>query len=128
MNQSKGKTIFVWLVQIVLALLFLGAALGKLTSNPQWIERFRVYGYPDGFCMLIGVLEAAGAIGLLIPRTARYAAMGLRVRCIARGCRLHSEGVAHEIRSAGSGTRSGPIIIGVNTTQAITLDFQFRVL
>jgi uncharacterized membrane protein YphA (DoxX/SURF4 family) len=77
MNQSKVKTVLVWLAQIVLALLFAGAALGKLTSNPQLIEKFRAYGYPDGFCMLIGVLEAVGAIGLLIPPTAGYAAMGL---------------------------------------------------
>jgi uncharacterized membrane protein YphA (DoxX/SURF4 family) len=77
MKQSNGTTVFAWIIRIVLALLFIGASLGKVTSNPHWIERFRAYGYPDGFCLLIGVLEAAGAIGLLIPRTAGYAAMGL---------------------------------------------------
>lgn len=77
MSQSKGKTVLAWIIQIVLALLFIGASIGKLTSNPHWVERFRAYGYPDGFYLLIGVLEAAGSIGLLIPRTAGYAAMGL---------------------------------------------------
>jgi len=36
-------------------------------SNPQWIDRFKAYGYSAGFCVLIGALEAAGAIGLLNP-------------------------------------------------------------
>jgi uncharacterized membrane protein YphA (DoxX/SURF4 family) len=77
MNQSKGKSILSWVLQILLALLFLLAALGKVTRNPQWIERFHGYGYSATFCVLIGALEAAGALGLLIPRLSRYAATGL---------------------------------------------------
>lgn len=77
MSQSKGKTISSWVLQVVLALLFLLASLGKITRNPQWIETFRLYGYSAGFCFLIGVLEALGALGLLIPRLSAYAATGL---------------------------------------------------
>lgn len=77
MKQSKGKTILTWIAQVLLALLFVAAALGKLASNPQWVERFRDYGYTDTFRLLIGSLEVAGALGLLIPRTAGYAALGL---------------------------------------------------
>jgi putative oxidoreductase len=77
MNQSKGKTVFAWLIQVVLALLFVLAALGKLRSDPNWIARFNAYGYSAGFCLLIGALEAAGGIGLLIPPLAGYAALGL---------------------------------------------------
>lgn len=77
MKQSKGKTILTWVAQVLLALLFVAAALGKLAGNPQWVERFRDYGYTDAFRLLIGSLEVAGALGLLISRTAGYAALGL---------------------------------------------------
>ena len=77
MSQSKGKTITSWILQGVLALLFAAAASGKLTSNPQVSEMFEGWGYPMAFMLLVGVLELAGAIGLLIPRTAGLAAMGL---------------------------------------------------
>jgi len=77
MSQSKGKTIVAWVLQGLLALLFVAAASGKLTANPQVIEMFEGWGYPRGFMLLIGVLELAGAIGLLIPRTNGHAAMGL---------------------------------------------------
>lgn len=77
MTDSKTKRIAAWGIQILLAALFALAALGKLTRNPQWISRFRGYGYSAGFCVLIGALEATGALGLLIPRIARYAAIGL---------------------------------------------------
>ncbi len=77
MSQSKGKTITSWILQGVLALLFAAGASGKLTSNPQVSEMFEGWGYPMAFMLLVGVLELAGAIGLLIPRTAGLAAMGL---------------------------------------------------
>ena len=76
-KKTKTKKIAVWGTQILLAALFALAALGKLSRNPQWISRFRGYGYSAGFCVLIGALEAAGALGLLIPRIAGYAATGL---------------------------------------------------
>jgi uncharacterized membrane protein YphA (DoxX/SURF4 family) len=73
---SKGKTIASWVLQVVLAALFALAGLGKLTA-PAVVDQFSAWGFPDGFHLVIGVLELAGAIGLLIPRTVGYAAMGL---------------------------------------------------
>ena len=76
-SHSKVRTVSAWLAQVVLALGFAAAALGKLAGNPHWIERFRGYGYSPRFLVLIGVLEAAGAVGLLIAPVAGYAAIGL---------------------------------------------------
>jgi uncharacterized membrane protein YphA (DoxX/SURF4 family) len=77
MAQSKGKTVTVWLLQILLALLFLAASAGKVMGNPQIAEMFKVWGYPGWFLLAIGILELAGAVGLLIPRTAGLAALAL---------------------------------------------------
>jgi len=77
MNQSRVKSVISWVVQILLATFYLLAASGKLISRPQVIEMFRHWGFPDKFYLVIGVLELLGAIGLLIPRVAGYAAAGL---------------------------------------------------
>jgi putative oxidoreductase len=40
---------------------------------------FAHWGYPPWFATLIGILELIGAVGLLIPRTTRYAVLWLSV-------------------------------------------------
>jgi putative oxidoreductase len=77
MNQSRLKSLISWIVQILLAIFFLLAASGKLISSPQVIERFRHWGFPNKWYLVVGALELLGAIGLLIPRIAGYAASGL---------------------------------------------------
>lgn len=77
MDQSRVKSAISWLVQILLAIFYALAASGKLISRPQVIEMFRNWGFPDKFYLVIGILELLGAIGLLIPRIASYAASGL---------------------------------------------------
>jgi|SRR5215813_9044812 len=79
MNQSGVKSVISWVAQILLATFYVLAASGKLMSRPQWIELFRNWGFPDKFYLVVGVLEMLGAVGLLIPRLAGYAAAGLIV-------------------------------------------------
>lgn len=77
MNVSKVRTIVSWVLAVLLALAYLAAAAGKLTGAAN--QMFAHWGYPAWFATLIGVLELAGAIGLLIPKTTRYAVLGLTV-------------------------------------------------
>lgn len=73
---SKGQKIAMWVVSILLACLFLFAAMPKLLTPDkimsQWV-------YARWFLTFIGVCETLGAIGLLIPRLAALAAAGLSV-------------------------------------------------
>ena len=82
MKQSRVKSVTSWVVQILLAAFYVLAASGKLMSRPQVIEMFRHWGFPDKFYLGVGTLELLGAIGLLIPRLAGYAASGLIVLMI----------------------------------------------
>ena len=82
MNRSRAKSAISWIFQILLAGVFALAAYGKVTSRPQWIELFRNWGFPDKFYLVVGVLELLGAVGLLIPRIAGYAAAALIVLMI----------------------------------------------
>jgi hypothetical protein len=63
---------------IALAVFFLAAAAGpKLLGEAYAVEMFVQTGAADPLRYLVGVLELAGAIGLLVPRLAGLAALGL---------------------------------------------------
>ena len=67
-----------WAGQILMAAFFvLVAAPGKLTGDRQAVHEFVLIGAGQWFRYLVGTLELAGAIGLLIPSLAGLAAAGL---------------------------------------------------
>lgn len=76
MTQAKLIKITIWVLAALVAALFLLSAIPKFFDE-GWIRRFASWGYSESFLYIIGVLETMGAIGLLIPRLAPYAALGL---------------------------------------------------
>ena len=76
-SRTKGKNITSWIIQILLTGLFLMMGGGKLMSDPEVVANFTRWGMPDNFYLVIGIFEVLGAIGLLIPRLAGPAAIGL---------------------------------------------------
>jgi putative oxidoreductase len=70
--------IALWAIQIFLAafLLFASAA-PKFAGQRDAVETFAKIGWGQWFRYFTGTVEAAGAIGLLIPRLAALAALGL---------------------------------------------------
>jgi len=74
-----GQTVL-WLFTALVAMGMWDAGLGKFTSAAGWQHWFvEVWQYPTWFRSVIGVSEAGGAIVLLIPATASYAAALLTV-------------------------------------------------
>jgi uncharacterized membrane protein YphA (DoxX/SURF4 family) len=73
---ARLKTVLLWVLQVLLAIVMVGPGMQKFTS-PTWERMFRTWGYPDGFYLLIGAIEVAGGIGLLVPRFTAYAAASL---------------------------------------------------
>jgi uncharacterized membrane protein YphA (DoxX/SURF4 family) len=67
-----------WILTLLLAVLMVGAGSQKFTSS-TWQRMFRTWGYPEGFYLVIGAIEVAGGIGLLIPRAASYCAITLSI-------------------------------------------------
>jgi uncharacterized membrane protein YphA (DoxX/SURF4 family) len=47
--------------------------------DPFWSRNFTRWGYPDGFYIVVGILEAAGGAALLVPALTTYAALLLMV-------------------------------------------------
>jgi len=74
---TKGKNIALWVIQIALVVLFVLMSSQKLLATQDVVDNFQRWGMPDGMYYIIGTFELLGAIGLLIPRTAGMAAVGL---------------------------------------------------
>jgi uncharacterized membrane protein YphA (DoxX/SURF4 family) len=75
----RGRTvnIVLWVLQVLLAALFVFAAIPKLLGNPAAVDGFARLGLGQWFRYFTGAVELAGAIGLLIPRLSALAALGL---------------------------------------------------
>ena len=67
---AKVKTVGLWVVQFLIAALFILQGVAKLSDGGGWVERFAEWGYPDGFVVVVGVVELIAAVGVLIPATA----------------------------------------------------------
>jgi putative oxidoreductase len=72
---AKGRVITLWVVSALAALAFLAAGGSKLAGVPSMVELFDKVGLGQWFRYVTGLLEVAGAIGLLISRYALYAAV-----------------------------------------------------
>ena len=75
---ARLKTIGLWTISALMALVMVGPGLQKFTS-PVWQRMFRAWGYPEHFYLLIGALEVVAGLGLLIPRFAAPSAAVLSV-------------------------------------------------
>ncbi|WP_242910480.1 DoxX family protein [Actinomadura terrae] len=67
-----------WGAQILLAVfLFAGSALPKFAGQADAVRTFEEIGWGQWFRYVTGAVEAAGAVGLVVPRLAGLAAAGL---------------------------------------------------
>ncbi|CAM8631153.1 COG2259 Predicted membrane protein [Burkholderiales bacterium] len=69
-------------LSILLALIFLASGLAKLASLEFELVAFERWGYPIWFMYLIGVVEVAGGVGLIIQRFSAAAAAALALMMI----------------------------------------------
>jgi hypothetical protein len=67
-ERRRGVNIAVWVLQVLLAGTYVMAAFPKVTANPQAVTAFTEMGLGTTGMYIIGALELAGAIALLIPR------------------------------------------------------------
>ncbi|WP_152361070.1 DoxX family protein [Microlunatus speluncae] len=76
-GRSRARTIVTWVLQVVLAAEFVLAGVPKLTGDPIMVAMFDALGAGQWLRYVVGALEVAGAVGLLIPPLAGLAAIGL---------------------------------------------------
>ena len=73
------RNIIAWILQVILAILFIKAGFDKLRDVDGVTKMFEGLGLPGVLGVVVGAAELLGGIGLLIPRTVRPAAIGLIV-------------------------------------------------
>jgi len=71
------RNVIAWILQILLAIIFIKSGFGKLSDLPGTTKMFGGLGLPGFMAYVIGGAELLGGIGLLIPQTVRPAAIGL---------------------------------------------------
>ncbi|HZX05748.1 DoxX family protein [Kribbella sp.] len=76
-RRSRTGSAVLWVVQAVLAAMFVMAAVPKLSGDPVMVDIFDAVGAGQWLRYVVGALELAGAIGLLVPRLCGLAALGL---------------------------------------------------
>jgi len=69
--------VLLWLATVLASLTFAKAGYGKFADAAGWQYWFQQWGFAPWFATVIGVVELGGAILLLVPRLAPYAAVVL---------------------------------------------------
>lgn len=83
-SESKPSglaTAGLWILKIVVALAFAGAAYLKLSGNEKMVAEFGEIGLGQWFRYATGLIELTAAGLLLVPRTATAGALGLLGIC-----------------------------------------------
>jgi putative oxidoreductase len=76
---GKGRLITLWILSGLVALVFIGAGDAKLAGAAVMVDLFAKVGLGQWFRYFTGLLEVAAGIGLLISRSAFYAAVLLAI-------------------------------------------------
>ena len=76
-TRGRALGVTLWVLQVLLTLQFAMAGLAKVFGDPAMVEMFATIGIGQWFRYVVGGLEIAGAVGVLIPRLSGLAALGL---------------------------------------------------
>src|SRR3954449_4330791 len=74
---GRASSIGAWILQVVLAATIAGGGISKLAGDPVMVDMFADIGAGQWLRYLVGALEVAGGVGLLIPALAGLASLGL---------------------------------------------------
>jgi putative oxidoreductase len=75
--RGRAANFALWVLQAVLALMFVLSGFAKVGGDAAMVEMFATIGIGQWFRSLGGALEIAGAVGVLVPRLSGLAALGL---------------------------------------------------
>lgn len=73
-RRPVAGTVALWVLQVLLAGVFVMAAIPKITADPMAVAGFDLLGLGVPGMVVVGWLELAGAVALLVPRLCGLAA------------------------------------------------------
>ncbi|MEV0286510.1 DoxX family protein [Kribbella sp. NPDC050820] len=74
---ARARKVAVVVIQVALAAQFVAGGASKLLGSDQMVTMFDDIGAGQWLRLLVGILEIAGGVGLLVPRLTGLAATGL---------------------------------------------------
>ncbi len=77
--KDNPRRVGYWVLTLLLAGVFVFAGISKLLGADSITHQFSEWGYSEGFQTFVGVSQVVGAILLILPRSAAYAASYLGV-------------------------------------------------
>ena len=75
LQRGRGTSIALWVLQIVLAAMFLFSGGSKLFGAPAMVALFDAIGWGQWFRYVTGAIETTAAVALLIPSAAAFGAV-----------------------------------------------------
>ena len=74
---GRAAAVALWALRVLLAVTIVMAGLAKVGGDAAMVDMFATIGIGQWFRYVVGALELSGAVGVLIPRSSRPAALGL---------------------------------------------------
>jgi putative oxidoreductase len=81
-SSSRGLTIVVWILQVLMGCLFIFAGVSKLVGVTEMVNFFARVGFGQWLRYAFGVLEVGSAVALFFPRQVFYGALVLSVSLV----------------------------------------------
>src|SRR5829696_10249362 len=85
-TRKRLLSIALWTLQVLLAIMFAMAGFAKVGGYAAMVEMFATIAIGQWFRYVVGALEIAGAVGVLVSRLSGLAALGLL--CLMAGAIL----------------------------------------
>lgn len=105
-TRTRPVTIGLWTLQVLLAAMYVvGSGVPKLLGDPYAVQIFADLGTGQWLRVVVGLLEVAGGIGLLVPRLA-----GLAAACLVA---LMVGATSAQLFFLSEGYWYTPVILGV---------------
>ena len=76
-GQVRSRRVDLWILQVVVALVFLAAGAAQLAAAPFMVQLFDQIGLGQWFRIVTGVVEIFGAAALVHPRLASFGGLWL---------------------------------------------------
>jgi putative oxidoreductase len=68
-TRSRQDVLITWILRVAVAVVFISIGTSKFDATSMWVKLFDQIGFGQWFRYLTGVLQIAGAVLVVVPRT-----------------------------------------------------------
>lgn len=120
MPQSRALNVTLWVVQVLLAVTFVGTGLWKLFTPPAELgAKFAWMGEQPLLLRITGVVDALGGLGLVLPMLTRIKPMLTFFAAVGCAALMLSAIVFHLSRGEGANTPFNFVLLGLSLFVAV---------